>query len=127
MGTLVQSFKHSFRALLRAPAFSAAVVVTLALGIGANTVIFSVVNTLLLNPHGVSDPERVVAVRVNYGPLNLPGLSMSVPDFADVRDSKQQFGRAAVLRQVDFNFAGEGGPERLQGASVNSTPRGVAE
>ena len=44
---------------------------------------------------------------------------MSVPDFADVRDSKQQFERAAVLRQVDFNFAGEGGPERLRGASVS--------
>ena len=92
--------------------------VTLALGIGANTAIFSVVNQVLLNPAGISNPGRIVALRVNYDKLALRNIGVSIPDFADVLHSTQQFESAALLDTGDFNYTGSAVPERLRGASV---------
>jgi predicted permease len=96
----------------------------LALGIGANAAIFSVVDQVLLNPVGVSHPERVVALRARYDKLNLRSIPVSVPDFAQARDSRDIFEHTAILSPGDYNYTGMGGgtvvaPERLQGAAVS--------
>jgi predicted permease len=109
----------AFRTLRKSPAFTVTAVAALALGIGANTAIFSIVNALLLNPPGVAEPERVVAVRVKYDKLNLQSIPASARDFADVRDNRQLFERAAILNEDYFNYAAGGTPERLQGGRVS--------
>ncbi len=110
--------RYAVRALLKTPAYTLVALLTLALGIGANTAIFSVVNQVLLNPAGVSRPGRVVALRVKYDKLALRNIGVSVPDFADVLHSAQQFESAALISTGDFNYTGSGVPERLNGASV---------
>jgi predicted permease len=110
--------RYAVRALLKTPAYTLVALLTLALGIGANTAIFSVVNQVLLSPTGVSDPSRVVALRVKYDKLALRNIGVSIPDFADVLHSTQQFESAALINTGDFNYTGSGVPERLNGASV---------
>jgi predicted permease len=110
--------RYAVRALLKTPAYTLVALLTLALGIGANTAIFSVVNQILLNPAGVSDPSRVVSVRVKYDKLALRNIGVSIPDFADVLHSTRQFESAALINTGDFNYTGSGMPERLNGASV---------
>lgn len=107
------------RTLLKTPGFSITAVAALALGIGANTAIFSVVNEVLLNPAGVSNPERIVALRVKYDKLALSSIPVSLPDYTDVRNSTRMFESAAILNAGDYNYTGSGMPERLQGASVS--------
>ena len=110
--------RYAVRALLKTPAYTLVALITLAIGIGANTAIFSVVNQVLLNPAGVSDPSRIVSLRVRYDKLALHNIGVSIPDFADVLHSTQQFESAALINTGDFNYTGSGVPERLSGASV---------
>src|SRR3954447_15559988 len=114
----MRDLRYAVRTLLKAPAYSAIAVLTLALGIGANTAIFSVVNQILLNPTGVTDPERVVSLRVKYAKLALLNIGVSATDFADVRNSTQLFESAALIQQGDLNYTGAAVPERLRGANV---------
>src|ERR1035441_8167605 len=118
MRALWKDSRYAIRTLRKTPAYTVVALVTLALGIGANTAIFSVVNQVLLNPAGVSHPERIVALRVKYDKLALHNIAVSIPDFADVLHSTQQFESAALLDQGDFNYTGSAVPERLRGASV---------
>ncbi|MBV9406467.1 MAG: ABC transporter permease, partial [Acidobacteriaceae bacterium] len=111
---------YALRTLRKSPGFTAAVVVSLALGIGANAAIFSVVNGLLFHPAGVSHPEELIAPRVTYKKLNLDKIGMSSTDFADVRDSRQVFSKAALLDIDAFNYTGGDSPQRLAGALVTS-------
>jgi len=107
------------RTLAKSPAFSLTAIAALALGIGANTAIFSVVNQVLLNPGGVSHPDRVVAERAKYDKLALRSIGVSVPDFADVQKSTDLFESAALVQPGNYNYTGTGLPERLQGANVS--------
>ena len=107
------------RTLLKSPAFSLTAIAALALGIGANTAIFSVVNEVLLNPAGVAQPDRVVALRAKYDKLALRNIPVSVPDFEDVHKSTQLFESGALEQPGNFNYTGSGVPERLQSASVS--------
>jgi predicted permease len=114
-----QELRFGIRRLAKTPAFTIVAVLTLALGIAANTAIFSVINSLFLHPAGVSDPARLLAIRVKYEKLNLKSIDASLPDFANVRDSKQMFSSAAAMEMADYNYAGNGLPERLMGANVS--------
>jgi len=116
---LLSDFRVAARALRKTPGFSLTALAALALGIGANAAIFSVVNQVLLHPAGVSHPESVVAIRAKYDKLNLRSIGVSVPDFADVRASRGVFEHAALVSAGDFNYVGADRPERLQGASVS--------
>jgi predicted permease len=118
MSALPKDLRYAVRTLRRNPSYTLVALAMLALGIGANTAIFSVVNQVLLNPAGVSHPERVVALRVRYDKLALRNIGVSVPDFADVLHSTAQFDAAALLNQGDFNYTGSTVPERLRGASI---------
>src|SRR5882724_3662913 len=116
---MLSNLRFACRSLVKSPGFALTSIAALALGVGANTAIFSLVNQLLLNPPGISNPDRIVAVRVKYDKLGLKSISLSPTDFADVRDSTQVFARAALMTQGDFNYTGGEAPERLQGASVS--------
>jgi len=119
MNILAQDLRYAVRVLLKSPGFTAVAVLTLALGIGANTAIFSVINGLFLHPPGVKDPGRVVVQRARYGKLGLKSIVVSAPDFAQVRDSKQIFGSAALETSSAFNYSTGEFPERLLGAQVS--------
>ena len=120
MTTILQDLRYAVRMLLKNPGFTVVAVLTLALGIGANTAIFSVVNGLLLHPYGIAHPERLLAVRVRYEKLNLKNIAISAPDFTFVRDNKQTFAASAIQTESDFNYATGSWPLRLRGARVSS-------
>src|ERR1051326_1167289 len=88
---LGRDLRYTVRVLRKAPGFSTVALLTIAIGIAANTAIFSVINSLFLHPPGVADSARLMAVRVKYDKLNLKNISISLTDFAEVRDSKQVF------------------------------------
>jgi predicted permease len=119
MKTTMQDIRYAFRVLAKSPGFAAIAVLTLALGIGANTAIFSVVNGLFLHPTGISHPERVVAIRVRYEKLNLESIVISAPDFNLMRENKNVFASAALENPSDFNYAAGDFPQRLRGAKVS--------
>src|SRR5262249_37524967 len=93
---LGKDVRYSFRLLRNNPGFALVAIVTLALGIAANTAIFSVLNALFFHPPGINDPAHLVAVRAKYDKLNLPNIGISATDYADARDSKQIIASAAM-------------------------------
>jgi predicted permease len=117
---VTSDLRYAFRSLARNLGFTLAVVFSLALGIGGNAAIFSVVNGLLWHPAGMEDLEQLVAPRVSYKKLNLDKIGMSATDFADIRNSKQTFSQAAMLDLEGMNYTGAASPERLQAAFVTS-------
>jgi len=110
--------RYTARVLRKAPGFSMIAVLTIAIGIAANTTIFSVINSLFLHPPGVTDSARLMAVRVKYDKLNLKNISISLTDFADVRDSRQVFSSTAAVQPANFNYMAGPLPERLPGSLV---------
>ena len=121
MRTLWQDLRYGARAYLKAPAFTLAAAVALALGIGANATIFSFVNALLLRPvQGVREPGRLVAVYTSDYSSGLYGGS-SVPDYLDFRDQSDAFeGLAAYEPAISsLSAGGEDAPERGRGAYVS--------
>jgi putative ABC transport system permease protein len=111
MTTLIQDLKYAFRMLAKNPGFTAIAVVTLALGIGANTAMFSVVNGVLLNPLPFHEPDRLVALYARMPPFDR--ASISYPNFLDwVRDN-HSFSAMAAWQATDFNLTGMGEPERV--------------
>jgi predicted permease len=116
--TLLHDLRYAFRMLAKNPGFATVAVLSLALGIGANTIIFSVINELFLHPTGISDPAHLFAIRVKYDKLNLKSIVISAPGFKDIRDSKQVFSSAAAEYQESFNYLAPEGPQRLTVAKV---------
>ncbi|HXA86485.1 MAG TPA: ABC transporter permease [Candidatus Dormibacteraeota bacterium] len=110
--------RYTSRILRKAPGFSTIAVLTIAIGIAANTAIFSIINSLFLHPPGVTDSDRLMAVRVKYQKLNLKNISISLTDFADVRDSKQVFSSTAAMQPANFNYAAGPLPERIPASLV---------
>ena len=120
MGTLLTDLRYALRTLARNPGFAIVAVLTLALGIGANTVIFSTINGLYLHPAGVADPTHVFVMRTRYEKLGLKSLTLSTPAFRDVRDSRQIFSSAAASDEESFNYLAPDGPRRLRVAQVTA-------
>src|ERR1051326_801705 len=110
--------RYTARVLRKSPGFSIIAVLTIAIGIASNTAIFSVINSLFLHPPGVTDSARLMAVRVKYDKLNLKNISISLTDFADVRDSRQVFSSTAAVQPANFNYMAGTLPERLPGSLV---------
>jgi predicted permease len=120
METLIQDLRYGMRQLRRNPAFTAVAVVTLALGIGANTAIFSVMNAIALRPLPIHQPGRVVALHEHYTRLGLLSIGVSAPDFADLSRRTDVFEDTAVLSDQNFTYTGAGQAERLTGFLVSS-------
>src|SRR3977135_884368 len=97
---------------------SAIVVVVLALGIGANTAIFSVVNAALLRPLPYADPDKLV--RLSEDSPNVPQMSISYPNFLDWREQNKVFSGIAAMQSRSLNLTGKDEPERLAGRAVSA-------
>jgi putative ABC transport system permease protein len=118
MDTLLQDLRYAVRSLLRRPAFAAVVVLTLALGVGANTAIFSVVNGVLLRPLPYREPDRLMVVWGNH--TTIGHETASLPDFLDWRREGGSFAHMAAIASTAFNLTGDGEPERVKGAWVTA-------
>ncbi len=105
-----------FRLLWKSPAFAAVAILTLALGIGANTAIFSVIHAVLLRPVPYPEGERLVIL--TQSDSNQPNISVSFPDYLDWRKDNASFAHLAIARRESFNLSGVEGrdPEQVQGA-----------
>ena len=114
MQTILQELRYGLRRLKLSPAFTAVVVLTLALGIGANTAIFSVVNAVLLKPLPYREPDRLVTIEHFY-PSQKLDAPVSVAGFVDYRDKTTSFEGMAVQTGWGANLTGHGDPERLSG------------
>ncbi len=114
---LAADFSYSLRSLARRPGFTAVAVATLALGIGANTAIFSAVNTYLLQPPPFPQPDELVSINETTQDQDFP---VSVPNYLDVKREARSFEGLAAYRWASFNLAGgDERPERI-GANMAS-------
>ena len=119
MRTLIQDLRFGVRTLLKQRGFTAVAVLTLALGIGANTAIFSVVNAVLLKPLPFKDSERLVLVFEKT--QTVPREFISVPNLEDYRTSTHSFEEFATFVPQSVNMTGTGEPERVVGGFATST------
>src|SRR5262245_6549363 len=115
---MFQDLRFALRMLLKEPGFTTIAVIALALGIGANTAIFSVVNAVLLEPLPFHEPERLVRVWRSSGKQDRSAVSF--PDFADMRARQSVFERMAAWRSSDFTMTGQGDPVNLIGVVVTA-------
>ncbi len=124
METLWQDLRYGFRTLTKNPGFSFIAVVSLALGIGANTAIFSLVNAVLLKPLPFTEPERLVMVWEDNSAIGFPRDDVAPANYVDWRAQSQAFEDMAALNWKNFNLTGDGEPERIlaHGVTANFLP-----
>jgi predicted permease len=115
-----QDLRYAGRMQLKNPGFTLVAVIALALGIGANTAIFSVVNSVLLRPLPYKDPERLVMVWEDASKAGYPRDTPAAANFVDWRDQNTVFEGMAAIADESFNLIGTGDPERLEGRLVSA-------
>src|SRR3984957_345219 len=118
MGILVQDIRFAIRMLGKAPGFTSVVVLTLALGIGANTALFSVVNGVLLNPLPYSEPDRLGTLHESKP--NFETGSISYPNFRDWQKENKTFSAMAISRGNSFALTGQGEAEQVSAELISS-------
>jgi putative ABC transport system permease protein len=119
-GDLWQDLRYGVRMLVKTPGFTIVAAVALALGIGANSAIFSVVNTVLLRPLPYKDPDRLVMVWEDATKHGYPRDTPAAANYVDWRDQNQVFEGMAAIVEWDFNLTGMGEPERIDGRRVSA-------
>ncbi|HEX8775383.1 MAG TPA: ABC transporter permease [Pyrinomonadaceae bacterium] len=123
MRTMLQDIRYGLRVLLKQPGFTLVAIVALALGIGANTAIFSVVNAVLLRPLSFKEPERLVAVWETNNQLSADMRNrneVAPGNFLDWREQNQVFEQLAALVYANANLSGVDEPERIQSMLVTT-------
>jgi putative ABC transport system permease protein len=120
MNMFWQDIRYGIRMLLKVPTVSVVAIIALALGIGANTAIFSVVNAVLLRPLPFPNPDSLMAVFETDVQRGQQRGSYSYPNFLDLRAQNQSFERLASYHGSDFIMTGRGDPARLQGTVVTA-------
>ncbi|MFQ5745844.1 MAG: ABC transporter permease [Gemmatimonadota bacterium] len=121
MSGLLQDVRFGARTLRKRPGFTAVVSLTLALGIGANTAIFSVVNAVLFRPLPYEEPDRLVLLRHDIGSTGFHDAPLPPPEVADLMHETTSFaGVAATDRTFEGNLTGDGRPEEIRVANVTS-------
>jgi predicted permease len=116
--SIAQDLRYGIRILAKAPVFSLIAIFTLALGIGANTAIFSVVNGVLLKPLPFHDQDQLVSLFEEIP--NFKNGSISYPNFKDWRRMNRTFAEMAAYRSTGFNLSGNGEPERMHGEMISA-------
>ena len=106
--------RHAIRVLLAQPLFSLVALATLALGIGANTAIFSLVQNILLAPPPYRDGERLVFTWNSYPKMGLAQANVSIPDYLDRRTQASALEESTLFANANLNLADEGQPERVR-------------
>src|SRR5690349_5784759 len=125
METLLQDIRHGARVLWKSPGFSAVAILSLALGIGANTTIFTVVNAVLLNPLAVKDISRLVELdtidaKTHVGFANATKLGMSFPNFQDYQRQNEVFSGVSCIVPVPLTWSGGAEPRQVNGNMVSA-------
>jgi putative ABC transport system permease protein len=118
--TLWRDIHYSVRTLSKSPAFTAVAALALALGIGANTAIFSIIDGVLLRPLPYPNPERLAMVFLHFSPQNNERGNLSPADFVDWKAQNHAFEQPAVFAYSHFDVSGPGEPEQVAGAGVTS-------
>ncbi len=121
MQILWQDLRYGARMLWKRPGFTLVVVLTLALGIGANTAIFSVVHAVLLRPLPFPHPEQIVLVRDDLSARQLENVGMSVDELRDFQERSGVFEQISAVWPVDANLTGSDRPERIELLAVSPT------
>jgi putative ABC transport system permease protein len=121
MGTLFQDLRYGLRMLTKNPAFTVVAVLAIALGIGANTTIFSCVNALLLRPFSFQNQERLLMVWERVPDAGIQRSSVAPGNFADWRDQTRVLAEVAAFNTRAFNLTDGDQPERVAGARVSAT------
>lgn len=118
---MMQDLRYGLRTLLRTPGFTVIALLTLAIGVGANTAIFSLVNAVLLHPLPYRNPERLVKISVDNPGLGLRDVPLSYPEFDDLRTRAKVFDEVAIVFPASVNVTGAKEPVRLEllGVSPN--------
>ncbi|MGE3435833.1 MAG: ABC transporter permease [Blastocatellales bacterium] len=120
MRTLMQDLRYGARMLMKQPGFTFVAIVTLALGIGANTAIFSVVNAVLLRPLPYEESERLVVLHETNPQQGRDEMNISYPNFTDWRARSQSFEQMAAFRSGGIILTGKNEPARLQATVVSA-------
>ena len=118
--TVLQDLRYGLRTLAKNPGFTAVAVLTLALGIGATTAIFSLVNGILLRPLPYPHSDRLVWVRQSHPQRGMSSFALSPANLAAYRGRSRSFERFAGYSRAGYSLTGAGEPERLQGARVTA-------
>ncbi|HEY6186741.1 MAG TPA: ABC transporter permease [Pyrinomonadaceae bacterium] len=121
MGTLIQDLRYGFRMLVKNPGFALIAILALALGIGANTAIFSVVNAVLLRPLPYATADRLVYVEAVNPAQGITNSNVSPPDFSDWKNQSQTFEDMAAFITGGAILSGNAEPERVPGAYVTAS------
>jgi putative ABC transport system permease protein len=121
METLIQDLRFAVRSFIKSPGFAIVAVLCLAIGIGANTTIFSVVNAMLLRPFPYADPDRIVAVNETQVKNDVDSAGFSYPDYQDLREQSTAFSQIAAQTGRSLTFAGTEEPERVTGAAISAS------
>ena len=119
MDVFSRDLRFAARSLLRSPAFTAIAVLTLAVGIGANTAIFSVVYSVLLRPLAYADPERLISIRAAYAGTGAQDIPASQPEYHDYVGGVSALEDLAAVYPISINLTGLGDPQRIQAAVVS--------
>ena len=119
MSTFLADIRFAARFLLKNPGFTAVAVVTLALGIGANTAVFSLLNAVLLRPLPFSQPERLAVIWEHRFDSERPTNVVSPANFLRWQERSRAFSGMAAIAGAQANLTGEGEPEDLAGQNVN--------
>jgi putative ABC transport system permease protein len=118
--SLLRDLRYALRTLARNPGFTCVSILALALGIGANSAIFTVVNSVLLQPLRFQKPEQLIVVRERNLKGGFPQFSVSPGNYLDFRDHNHAFSGMAALGRQGMNLSGGAEPERLQGARITA-------
>jgi predicted permease len=119
MTTLFQDMRYGLRLLLKSPGFTIVAVLSLALGVGANTAIFSIVNAVLLRSLPFSHPDRLVKIVANNQGVGAQDIGFSVPELDDLRTRAGVFEQVTVTWPTDVNLTGAERPQRLEAQGVS--------
>jgi putative ABC transport system permease protein len=119
MTTLLQDMRYGLRLLLRSPGFTIVAVLSLALGVGANTAIFSIVNAVLLRSLPFSHPDRLVKIVANNKGVGAKDIGLSIPELDDLRTRAGVFEQVSVTWPTDVNLTGAERPQRLEAQGVS--------
>jgi predicted permease len=118
---LLQDIRYGWRMLARNPGFTAVAVLTLAIGIGASTAIFSVVDRVLLRPLPYQQPDQLVVVSETLPGMSADEIGVSAGEYQDYRDRNRSFSQVAAYESAGFNLTGAGQPLRVNAASLSAS------
>src|SRR3954471_24721882 len=114
MDSLIQDCRFAWRGLVRSPGFAAVAIATLALGIGANSAIFTVVNAVVMRPLPYAHADRLVRVTADFSALNVSDIGLSQPELLEYRDRSGLFEAIAGVWAIDANLTQVDEPERVE-------------